>query len=68
MGVIWGFIASHVDFLATCSFFWSNRYANLFLSRKCPFQQAFYLYHCYFSGIKRLSFTIITQEFTLIFI
>lgn len=54
MAVIWGFIASHVDFLATCIFFWSSRYANLFLSRKCPFQQVFYLYHYYFSGIKRL--------------
>lgn len=54
MGVIWGFIAYHINFLATFIFFWRNRYVNVFLSRKCPFQEAFYLYHCYFSGIKRL--------------
>lgn len=54
MGVIWGFIASHMDFFGHIIFFWSSRYVNFFLLRKCPFQQAFYLYHCYFSGIKRL--------------
>lgn len=54
MGVIWDFIASHMDFLATFIFFRSSRYAKFFLSKKCPFQQAFYLYHCYFSAIKRL--------------